>query len=105
MLSFFFLVFLGVNLTFFPLHFAGLQGYPRKYLDYSDINNFWNILSSLGSFITIFSIFLFIYMLFESFFSFRRFFFDDKTGCLVEYSNSGYVFGHSYVSSFVFFFF
>lgn len=87
-------------MTFFPLHFSGLQGYPRKYLDYSDINRLWNVVSSFGSFISIFSLFLFIYIVFDSFFSYRLVFFDDKVVCTPESSYSGYVFSHSYLSSF-----
>jgi cytochrome c oxidase subunit 1 len=67
----FVLIFLGVNLTFFPLHFAGLQGYPRKYVDFPDVYSSWNIISSLGSIITLFSLFVFIYIIIDSFVSYR----------------------------------
>lgn len=100
MLTFFFFIFFGVNLTFFPLHFSGLQGYPRKYFDYSDLNSFSNIVSSFGSFMSIFSLFLFIYMVLDSFYSFRLVFLDDKMSCSPESVTGGYVFSHSYVSSF-----
>lgn len=95
-ISFFFLVFLGVNLTFFPLHFSGLQGYPRKYLDFRDIFSSWNILSSFGSLLTLFSVFLFVFFLFESLISYRLFFFDDKISRFSDSSFSSYVFGHRY---------
>lgn len=100
--AFFFLVFVGVNLTFFPLHFAGLQGYPRKYIDYSDVFRFWNIISSYGSIIRVFSICLFIYILLESLISFRLIFSDDKNNYSCESSLRNYVFSHSY-QSYVFF--
>ena len=67
----FILIFLGVNLTFFPLHFVGLNGYPRKYVDYSDIYSFWNGLSSFGSLLTLFGVFLFIYLILESVYKFN----------------------------------
>jgi cytochrome c oxidase subunit 1 len=51
---------LGLILLFFPQHFLGLSGMPRRYADYSEGLYFWNKVSSLGSFITIFSVLLFV---------------------------------------------
>nr|AWL21395.1 cytochrome c oxidase subunit I [Ruizia karukerae] len=69
MLMVFWLMFVGANLTFFPLHFAGVQGFPRKYVDYGDMYSKWNVLSSYGSLISMAGLFLFIYLLFDSFYS------------------------------------
>ena len=63
----FFLLFLGVNLTFFPQHFLGLNGFPRRYRDYPDIFYFWNFLSSLGRLVSIISLLLFIILIWDLF--------------------------------------
>ena len=94
----FILMFIGVNLTFFPLHFAGLHGFPRKYLDYPDVYSVWNIIASYGSIIRVFALFLFIYVLAESFISHRVLLFDYHNNSRPENSIRGYVFGHSYQS-------
>lgn len=92
----FLLLFVGVNLTFFPLHFAGLQGYPRKYIDYPDIYSIWNIISSYGSIISIFGLFRFLYVLLESFFRYRLVIGDNYVNSRPEQSYRNRVFTHSY---------
>nr|AGI96031.1 cytochrome c oxidase subunit 1 [Ascaridia sp. GHL-2013] len=94
----FLLLFGCVNLTFFPLHFAGLQGYPRKYMDYPDIYSVWNIVSSYGSMISVFGLFSFFYVLLESFFGYRLVLGDGYINSSPEQVYSNAVFTHSYQS-------
>ncbi|YP_008238908.1 cytochrome c oxidase subunit I (mitochondrion) [Nilaparvata lugens] len=67
----FYSMFLGVNLTFFPQHFLGLTGMPRRYSDYPDMYTLWNLFSSMGSFISLISILMLMFIMWESL-SFKR---------------------------------
>jgi heme/copper-type cytochrome/quinol oxidase subunit 1 len=59
--------FIGVNATFFPMHFMGLAGMPRRIPDYPDAYAFWNSMSSVGSLISLLSLVIFFNLLYHSF--------------------------------------
>merc|ERR1712121_547223 len=57
------LIFIGVNTTFFPMHFLGLAGMPRRYSDYPDGYLYWNVVARVGSIISVVSVLMFLFIL------------------------------------------
>nr|AXS65692.1 cytochrome c oxidase subunit 1 [Coleoptera sp. 3 KM-2017] len=92
----FFTMFLGVNVTFFPQHFLGLSGMPRRYSDYPDSYTGWNIISSIGSTMSVISIIMFLMIIWESITSKRKVMFTENLTSSIEWFQKMPPAEHSY---------
>ena len=63
----FWVTFVGVNITFFPMHFLGLAGMPRRIPDFPDAYSGWNAVASYGSYISAFGVLIFLLVLYRTF--------------------------------------
>nr|YP_004072666.1 cytochrome c oxidase subunit I [Meretrix lusoria]ACV92132.1 cytochrome c oxidase subunit I [Meretrix lusoria] len=81
---------IGVNVTFFPQHFLGLSGMPRRYTDYIDSMHWFNFISSWGSMISLCSLFHFMFILFDAFLSQRGLVFWEVMNTEAEWARKGF---------------
>nr|YP_009503176.1 cytochrome c oxidase subunit I [Dotilla wichmanni]AXA13778.1 cytochrome c oxidase subunit I [Dotilla wichmanni] len=89
-------MFIGVNTTFFPQHFLGLNGMPRRYSDYPDAYATWNIISSLGSLISFVAALSFLLIVWEAMISNRPVLFSPFLPSSIEWKHPYPPADHSY---------
>uniref|UniRef100_UPI002E770DA1 cytochrome c oxidase subunit I n=1 Tax=Vibrissina turrita TaxID=569024 RepID=UPI002E770DA1 len=92
----FIIMFIGVNLTFFPQHFLGLAGMPRRYSDYPDSYLTWNVISSIGSTISLLGILYFFYIIWESMMTQRQVIYPTQLNSSIEWFQNIPPAEHSY---------
>nr|QDO72165.1 cytochrome c oxidase subunit I [Gargara sp. 16071360] len=92
----FVIMFLGVNITFFPQHYLGLSGMPRRYSDYPDMYTSWNTISSFGSLTSTLSIMMLMIIIWESMISKRMVMFSINNQSSIEWMQMTPPQEHSY---------
>jgi heme/copper-type cytochrome/quinol oxidase subunit 1 len=85
----FWIFFIGVNVTFFPMHFLGLAGMPRRIPDYPDAYAGWNLVASYGSYLSAISTIFFFYVVYHTLTSgisvnHKKFVWGDETNSLIK---------------------
>jgi cytochrome c oxidase subunit 1 len=80
----FLILFLGVNITFFPIHFIGLQGIPRRYREYSPVFSYWHRIASIGRTIRMVSVLILFFIWWEAFRSQRVIIFLNWKGYFID---------------------
>lgn len=93
---FFIIIFLGVNLTFFPIHMVGFGGIPRKIVDYPDCYAVNNVISSWGSLLRLLGFFYFVTIMRRSLSSGRFFVVEYYQNSTMERMRRSYIFHHRY---------
>nr|YP_010731598.1 cytochrome c oxidase subunit 1 [Homoneura picta]WEW51816.1 cytochrome c oxidase subunit 1 [Homoneura picta]WGM80962.1 cytochrome c oxidase subunit 1 [Homoneura picta] len=92
----FIVMFIGVNLTFFPQHFLGLAGMPRRYSDYPDAYTAWNVVSTIGSSISLLGILFFLFIIWESMVTQRQVIYSIQLNSSIEWYQNIPPAEHSY---------
>ncbi|YP_961383.1 cytochrome c oxidase subunit I, partial (mitochondrion) [Bactrocera dorsalis] len=90
------IMFIGVNLTFFPQHFLGLAGMPRRYSDYPDAYTTWNVVSTIGSSISLLGMLFFLFIIWESLVTQRQVIYRMQLSSSIEWLHNTPPAEHSY---------